>query len=87
VKMVEPPAGRSAHRPTPPRRDNGRSVFTHRLLFIANALEQHDVALNDIGDGMWAICFNPVPSATLEQASPSHPRLSPSVTHEPGHLR
>jgi hypothetical protein len=35
----------------------GTFRFTKRLLFIANALKQHTIGLEEIADGTWSIHF------------------------------
>lgn len=45
----------------------GTFRFQHRLLFIANALKQHRVGLEDVDDGIWAIYFNTVLLAKLDE--------------------
>ena len=35
----------------------GRGLGTIRLLFIANALKQHPVGLEEVADGIWSIHF------------------------------
>ncbi len=38
-----------------------------RLLFIANALKQHHIGLEEIDDGIWSIYFNRVLLARLNE--------------------
>ena len=33
----------------------GTIRFKHRLLFLANALKQHHVGLEETGDGVWSL--------------------------------
>lgn len=45
----------------------GTFRFQHRLLFIANPLVGHRIGLEEIDDGIWAIYFNTVLLAKLDQ--------------------
>ena len=45
----------------------GTFRFQHRLLFIANALKQHHIGLEQVNDGIWAIYFNTVLLAKLDE--------------------
>ena len=45
----------------------GTFRFQHRLLFIANALKQHHIGLEEVDDGLWAIYFNTVLLAKLDE--------------------
>ena len=45
----------------------GTFRFKHRLLFIANALKQHHIGLEEIDDGIWSIHFNRVLLARLDE--------------------
>src|SRR5438876_3942256 len=45
----------------------GTFRFKHRLLFIANALKQHHIGLEEINDGIWSIYFNRVLLARLDE--------------------
>ena len=47
--------------------DAGTFRFQHRLLYIANALVDQHIGLEEIEDGMWAIYFNTVLIATLDE--------------------
>lgn len=38
----------------------GTFRFKRRLLFIANALKQHHIGLEEIDDGIWSICLGQV---------------------------
>ena len=38
----------------------GTFRLKHRLLFIANALKQHHLGLEEIDDGLWSIYFGTV---------------------------
>lgn len=45
----------------------GTFRFKDRLLFIANALEQHHIGLEESGDGVWSIYLGRVPLAKLDE--------------------
>lgn len=45
----------------------GTFRFKRRLLFIANALKQHHIGLEEIDDGIWSIYFNRVLLARLDE--------------------
>ncbi len=45
----------------------GTFRFQHRLLFIANALTAHHIGLEEVDDGVWAIYFNTVLLAKLDE--------------------
>jgi transposase InsO family protein len=45
----------------------GTFRFKHRLLFIANALKQHHIGLEEVDDGIWSIYFNRVLLARLDE--------------------
>lgn len=45
----------------------GTFRFKHRLLFIANALKQHHIGLEEVDDGIWSIYFNRVLLARLNE--------------------
>ena len=45
----------------------GTFRFRNRLLFIANALKQHDIGLEEIEDGLWSIYFGQVLLARLDE--------------------
>jgi hypothetical protein len=45
----------------------GTFRFKHRLLFIANALKQHRIGLEEVDDGIWSIYFNRVLLARLDE--------------------
>jgi len=45
----------------------GTFRFKHRLLFIANALKQHHIGLEEIDNGIWSIYFNRVLLARLDE--------------------
>ncbi len=45
----------------------GTFRFRHRLLFIANALQQHLIGLEEVGDGLWSIYLNKVLLARLDE--------------------
>jgi hypothetical protein len=45
----------------------GTFRFKRRLLFIANALKQHYIGLEEIDDGIWSIYFNRVLLARLNE--------------------
>src|SRR5205809_1509088 len=47
--------------------DAGPLRFKHRLLFIANALKQHHIGLEEVNDGIWSIYFNRVLLARLDE--------------------
>jgi hypothetical protein len=38
----------------------GTFRLKHRLLFIANALQQHHIGLEEVEDGIWSIYFGTV---------------------------
>jgi hypothetical protein len=38
----------------------GTIRFKHRLLFLANALKQHHVGLEETGDGVWSLYLGAV---------------------------
>lgn len=44
----------------------GTFRFKHRLHFIANALEQHHIGLEEIDTGIWSLYFGPVLLARLD---------------------
>jgi hypothetical protein len=73
---------RSSPRPFPPRlpaleysghflvkrvTDAGTFRFQHRLLYIANALVDQWIGLEETDDGVWSIYFNAVLLATLDE--------------------
>ena len=41
--------------------------FKDRLLFIANALKQHRIGLEETGDGVWSIYLSTVLLARLDE--------------------
>ena len=45
----------------------GAFRFKRRLLFIANALKQHHIGLEEVDDGIWSIYFNRVLLARLDE--------------------
>jgi putative transposase len=45
----------------------GTFRFKDRLLFIANALKQHHIGLEETGDGVWSIYLGPVLLARLDE--------------------
>ena len=45
----------------------GTFRFKRRLLFIANALKQHHIGLEEVDDGIWSIYFNRVLLARLDE--------------------
>ncbi len=45
----------------------GTFRFKHRLLFIANALKQHHIGMEEIDDGIWSIYLNRVLLARLNE--------------------
>jgi len=45
----------------------GTFRFKHRLLFIANALKQHHIGLEEVDNGIWSIYFNHVLLARLDE--------------------
>ena len=45
----------------------GTFRFKHRLLFIANALKQHHIGLEEIDNGIWSIYFGQVLLARLDE--------------------
>lgn len=45
----------------------GTFRFKHRLLFIANALKQHHIGLEEVDDGIWSIYFGRVLLARLHE--------------------
>ena len=45
----------------------GTFRFKHRLLFIANALKQHHIGLEEVDTGIWSIYFGPVLLARLDE--------------------
>jgi transposase InsO family protein len=45
----------------------GTFRFKDRLLFIANALKQHRIGLEETGDGVWSIYLGPVLLAKLDE--------------------
>jgi transposase InsO family protein len=45
----------------------GTFRFKYRLLFIANALKQHHIGLEEIDDGIWSIYFGQVLLARLDE--------------------
>jgi len=47
--------------------DAGTFRFQHRLLYIANALVDQYIGLEETDDGVWAIYFNTVLLATLNE--------------------
>ena len=47
--------------------DAGTFRFQHRLLYIANALVNQHIGLEETDDGAWAIHFNTVLLATLDE--------------------
>jgi putative transposase len=47
--------------------DAGTFRFQHRLLYIANALVNQHIGLEETDDGEWAIYFNTVLIATLDE--------------------
>ena len=47
--------------------DAGTFRFQQRLLYIANALVNQHIGLEETDDGVWAIYFNTVLLATLDE--------------------
>lgn len=47
--------------------DAGTFRFQQRLLYIANALVDRHIGLEETDDGVWAIYFNRVLIATLDE--------------------
>jgi hypothetical protein len=47
--------------------DAGTFRFQHRLLYIANALVDQWIGLEETDDGVWGIHFNQVLLATLDE--------------------
>ena len=47
--------------------DAGTFRFQHRLVYIANALVNQHIGLEETDDGVWAIYFNTVLIATLDE--------------------
>ncbi len=45
----------------------GTFRFQDRLLFIANALKQHHIGLEEIDTGIWSIYLGPVLLAKLDE--------------------
>ncbi|MGH7180149.1 MAG: integrase core domain-containing protein, partial [Tepidisphaeraceae bacterium] len=45
----------------------GTFRLKHKLLFIANALKQHHIGLEEIDDGIWSIYFGSVLLARLDE--------------------
>jgi hypothetical protein len=45
----------------------GTFRFTDRLLFIAHALKQHHIGLEETDTGIWSIYFGPVLLARLDE--------------------
>ena len=45
----------------------GTFRFHHKLLYLANSLVDHRVGLEETDDGVWAIHFNTVLLATLDE--------------------
>ncbi len=45
----------------------GTFRLNYHLVFIANALEQHCIGLEEIDDGVWSIYFNRVLLARLDE--------------------
>lgn len=45
----------------------GKFRFKDRLLFIANALKQHHIGLEESDAGIWSIYFGPVLLARLDE--------------------
>ena len=45
----------------------GTFRFQHKLLFIANALKQHHIGLEETGDGIWSIYFGTVLLAKVDE--------------------
>jgi hypothetical protein len=47
--------------------DAGKFPFQQRLLYIANALVNQHIGLEETDDGVWAIYFNTVLLAMLDE--------------------
>lgn len=45
----------------------GTFRFRHKLLFIANALKQYHIGLEETDDGIWSIYFGTVLLAKLDE--------------------
>ncbi len=45
----------------------GTFRLKHRLVFIANALKQHPIGLEEVADGIWSIYFGRVLLARLDE--------------------
>jgi hypothetical protein len=45
----------------------GTFRFQHRLLFLSNPLKGHLVGLEEVDDGVWAIYFNTILIAKLDE--------------------
>ena len=66
--------------------DAGTFRFQHRLLYIANALVNQHIGLEETDDGVWAIYFKHRAPRDARRARLRHPRVTPkSVTHVLGH--
>lgn len=51
----------------PPLARTSSFRFQHRLLFISNPLKGHKIGLEEVDDGVWAIYFNTVLLAKLDE--------------------
>jgi hypothetical protein len=45
----------------------GTFRFQHKLLYLANAMVDQHIGLEETGDGIWAIHFNTVQLATFDE--------------------
>ena len=47
----------------------GTIRFTHKLLFLANALKEHHVGLEESADGVWSLYLGAVLLAKIDEAT------------------
>jgi len=59
----------------------GTFRFHSKVVYLANALTDQHIGLEEVEDGRWAIYFTTVLIATLNERRLYHPCVTPSVTH------
>lgn len=66
----------------------GTIRFKHKLLFLANALKEHHVGIEESEDGVWSLYLGRVLLGKIDEATNEGLRLIPhtsySVTHHAG---
>ena len=69
------------------RRRSVRYRFgSHKLPYLADAMVDQPIGLEETDDGVWAIHFNNILLATFDETRLHHHRLTASVTNHAGLL-